>query len=363
MNCTCASDSYFNPISKKCFLCNQLVFASSKDTLTSCACQDETLAWDFESYSCGCVGDAAFVVSGNTFRCVTCDSTNNAVGKYNRTWCQCLPTYVWINNTCSCPATAFSLPDPEGGTPSCVNCNASIFANGKNGTSTCKCVSALFVWSVASSVCECKNTSTVGSQKGTVFSCVACNAAVASNGRATAMTCACVSEEMVWSVSLSRCVCVDSNSVVVGNANNGKCVICEESINAVSKFNETACSCINSGFAWVATGRCSCRGTNDLELNDGTSNYCLTCNASVYASKKANATHCTCIAGGFFWNGTFCSCAANNVLMSALTCTLCNPPILFDAYRCRCNDSSIWDDIKKVCVLCGSTSALPKSTS
>lgn len=83
---------------------------------------------------------------------------------------------------------------------------------------------------------------------------------------------------------------------------------------------------------------------------------CILCDSTVYAKSKATAISCTCLNTALKWNGKACSCPVNSATNSDLTCTTCKSVDPTNPYACVCNSTSIYDDIKKLCVVCGSSS-------
>lgn len=89
-----------------------------------------------------------------------------------------------------------------------------------------------------------------------------------------------------------------------------------------------------------------------LDINTNISS-CILCDSTIYATIKATPTSCTCLNTGLKWNGKACACPVNYTTNSDLTCTTCRSVASTNPYACVCNSTSIYDDIKKSCVVCG----------
>lgn len=75
--------------------------------------------------------------------------------------------------------------------------------------------------------------------------CYPCSFISYSNNRSSdqGVSCGCVSP-FVWSFDYKNCTC-NSSASFVNATGKGICLLCSDSIFAVSKLNETACNCLS----------------------------------------------------------------------------------------------------------------------
>jgi len=104
-------------------------------------------------------------------------------------------------------------------------------------------------------------------------------------------------------------------------------------------------------------GVCSCPTTDKIiSVTDGVIS-CISCDALVYANSKLTYASCNCTSKVMKWNGNTCSCPNFNIVNSDLTCSVCTTQVMPDNFTCICNVSinSFWNDIKKKCETCGTS--------
>lgn len=295
-------------------------------------------------------------------------------------------------------------------TQQCVSCNVMIGALSVvvNGNS-CKCIGG-YVWSTTLGYCVCdyqQNYFPIGSV------CYDCASVPSSTGSATKSGCGC-SSGLSWNIAQGKCGVCDM-SVSITNA-AGQCITCASIANSAGyPVSQSACAC-NTNYAWTVTngvgscisksqcsnglvwnsaaGICDC-GTSSAMVTVGSSYVCVVCNSAVYSTGKSTPSTCVC-AYPLAWNSTAksCTCGPNLVLQvsgSSYTCVtkvvtnVTTTPVTCSAgsiilpenkclvcplnsgiskYTCACSNLmspwSIWDDIKRTCVTCGTT-AVPNS--
>lgn len=112
------------------------------------------------------------------------------------------------------------------------------------------------------------------------------------------------------------------------------------------------------------TSICDCPPNAAIYLNQTNYPFCITCNSSIYATRRSGIRNCSCIHPSFVWNGFRCLCPSGSIILSDAKCVVCPTKITIGNYSCNCITSrsmtSFWNDLSRKCVACG-TSAVPYS--
>jgi len=363
-----------------CVTCNSSIYAVSMLTSTSCNCVSTSFVWSSSTYQCSCaiLNNVVFVSSVGVYSCVTCNSTIYAVASLSSTTCSCISSlFVWSPNVgCVC-SNAAAIIVGSGTTATCLVCNSTIYSSGKSSTSNaCVCLGSL-TWQ--GTACGCASplvilsNNTCGAATVTCATtlvllpnntCTSCTSTIYALSRLNATNCNCLSAALVWNPTAGTCKCSSSLAIIFVVGSTYTCLTCNATVYAAGPATTTTCACLSPSLTWNTTsGTCGCSVVSIIYAQ-GTNYSCVLCNSAVYAVNRLNITTCNCIDTTFSWTGTNCSCPAGSIIGANFKCLVCPTGVIINNLICNCSTAaspySIWNDITKTCVACG-TSAVPNS--
>lgn len=198
--CGCNSTSVVVSISGvyTCVGCTASINAKNKSTVSTCNCLSASLVWKSDIGICDCPNTANYIISGTATAptCLICDNTIYATGRNTSTTCKCVSdalTWRPATKVCDCGDNyAFSV---NNGVYTCVNCkNSLINTKDKKNSATCNCINTTLVWQPSVGNCDCPDSiNFVPIISGTKATCVKCNATIYALNRATdSLTCVCI---------------------------------------------------------------------------------------------------------------------------------------------------------------------------
>jgi len=198
--CGCNSTSvivFINDI-YTCVACTASINAKNKSTVLTCNCLSSSLIWKSDLGICDCLDTTNYIISGTATAptCLICDSKIYASGRETTTTCKCVSdALAWRLTTkvCDCGDNyAFSLLD---NVYTCVNCkNSLINAKDKKNSSTCNCINTTLEWKPSIGICDCPDSiNFVPIISGTKATCIKCNATIYALSRAAdSLACVCI---------------------------------------------------------------------------------------------------------------------------------------------------------------------------
>jgi len=379
--CVCAATnsivSLFSGV-YSCLTCNSSIYAVSALNSTACNCISPLLTWSSSTYQCSCPANSViFSSTAGVYSCVLCNSTIYAVSSLTSTVCTCISAlFVWSPNTgCICSSSSAVIVG-AGTTAACVVCNSTIYSSGINTTSNvCICLGSL---SWQGTACGCASPLIILSNNtcgvpvvcaSTLVllpnnTCIGCTSTNYASSKFNTTTCNCLSIALIWNSTAGTCQCSSSLAIIYISGNSYTCLSCNAAIYASGPASTTTCACLGTGLTWNTTsGICGCNVVSVIYAQ-GTNYSCVICNSLVYAVNKLNATTCNCIDTTFSWTGTACVCPAGSIIGPNFKCFVCPTGATISNLTCNCSTAaspySIWNDITKTCVTCG-TSAVPNS--
>lgn len=317
-----------------------------------------------------CVCDSTIAITLSNRTCLKCSDVPSSTGIPGASnTCQCQASLVWVSasSRCECSTTSILIStDPS--QPRCITCNSSINSNGKASATSCTCINNRLVWN-SNGFCDCGPNSSLTIANNN-YTCTVCNATIYSTGKDKIDSCIC-SPPLVWNSVNRTCDCGINNVVKVTTTETGvvySCSACTVENYATARVSVIVCSCLSTAMQWNSTlGLCECRQANSVLFTSGGNYSCVACNSNILAVSKLGVTSCNCPNADFVWRDSVgCVCKDPNTIVTGSgansKCVVCDISIyangISNTTTCKCLGSLQW--INGSCG-CNATSFISKT--